>query len=87
MFEQHEKNLELLEQCLDKLHAVDDMGARSTLWKFYANCRREWNEMDNEMVVCRRFKRVTPKYTEIEAKFHGCVNEFEQWLTMAALMY
>jgi hypothetical protein len=87
MFKQHEDHWQLLEQCLDKLHAVDDIRARNTLWKFYNNCRKVWTEMDKEFVVCRRHNRITPKYTELEAKLRECVSEFDQWITMAALIY
>lgn len=87
MFKQHDDNRQLLEQCLDKLHAVEDLRARNTLWKFYTNCRRIWAEMDNEFVVCRRHNRLTLKYTELEVKFRECVGEFDQWITMAALIY
>jgi hypothetical protein len=43
--------------------------------------------LDIEMVECRRLKRVTPKYTDLERNLNECVTVFEQWSIMAALTY
>jgi hypothetical protein len=73
----------LLKMCSD----TADMRARSTLFKFYKNCRDIYTEMDKEMVNCRRVGRVTLKYTELQAKYKEAITTFEQWTVMATLMF
>ena len=84
---QHQANRDRLDECLTTLQETRDMRAKSSLRKFYENCRRTWVELDNEMVECRRRQRVTHKYTELQAQFDECVKHFEQWIIMAKLMY
>lgn len=76
-----------LDECLTALQNTADIRAKSALWKFYNNCRTIWIELDKEMVECRRRKRLTQKYTELESKFNECVYNFEQWTTFAKLLY
>jgi hypothetical protein len=87
MQQQHEAHIARLEQLLASVAQTKDLRARSTLHKFYKNCREIYTEMDKEMVHCRRRDKLTQKYTEIEARFTEAVNTFEQWTVMAALMY
>ena len=87
MEQRHKANHDRLDQCLVVIQKSEDMRAKSALWKMYTNVRKTWVEMDQEMVLCRRSKRVTPKYTELESKLTAYIAEFEQWLTMAALIY
>jgi hypothetical protein len=88
MQQQHQANKDRLDQCaMSMLKVVQDMQAKGILWKFYENCRRIWAEMDKEMVECRRRRRVTHKYTELQIQFDECVKHFEQWIIMAKLMY
>ena len=84
---QHRANRDRLDECLIALQNTADMRAKTTLWKFYENCRRTWVALDTEMVQCRRRQRVTHKYTELQAQFDEYVKHFEQWVIMAKLMY
>jgi hypothetical protein len=87
MQQQHEAHIARLEQLLASVSHAKDIRARSTLYKFYKNCREIYTEMDKEMVHCRRRNKLTQKYTELEVEFTEAVNTFEQWAVMAALMY
>lgn len=87
MQDQHKAHSDRLEELLKSFTPANDIRVRSTLFKFYKNCREIYTKMDQEMVNCRRRGRVTQKYTELEAKFVDAVNTFEQWTVMAALMY
>ena len=87
MHEQHQKHRDELDVCLTALQQTNNMVAKSTMWKFYNNLRITWVELDREMVECRRLKRVTPKYTDLEAKYAEHYKNFEQWHVMASLMY
>jgi hypothetical protein len=87
MEQHHKSNHDRLDQCLNAVNKTSDIRARSALWKMYTNVRKTWVEMDQEMVQCRRAKRLTPKYKELESKLTTYIAEFEQWLTMAALLY
>jgi uncharacterized coiled-coil DUF342 family protein len=87
MQQQHEAHIARLEQLLSSVSHTKDIRARSTLHKFYKNCREIYTKMDKEMVHCRRRNKLTQKYTELEVEFTEAVNTFEQWAVMAALMY
>ena len=87
MQENHQALKDRLDQCLVLLQNTTDMRAKSSLWKFYNNIRITWVELDKEMVECRRRKKVTQKYTSLEAQFNEYVNHFEQWATMAMLKF
>lgn len=87
MQEIHQAHRDKLDQCLVLLQNTTDMRAKSTLWKLYNTLRITWVELDKEMVECRRRKKVTQKYTFLEAQFNEYVNHFEQWHIMAALQF
>jgi hypothetical protein len=87
MQENHQAIRDKLDKCLVALQNTDGMLAKSTLWKFYENCRKLWVELDKEMIECRCRNRITQKYVELESKFNECVNNFEQWTTFAKLLY
>ena len=67
--------------------STKDMRARSDLYKMYQNCKKIYIELDKETVECRRLKRNTLRYTELEQKLNESTQEFEQWITYAALLY
>jgi len=69
------------------ISAVNDMRARSQLYKMYTNCRKIHTEMSQELVECRRRKKLTQKYTELETNLNLSISEFEQWTTFANLLY
>ena len=87
MQEKHQELHDRLDACLTAMQNIKDIRARSTMFKFYKNCRITWVFLDREMVNCRRQKRVTLKYTELEREFLEHIHTFEQWLLMATLMY
>ena len=82
----HAQNYQKAENCMDQWRELGIV-SRSQLWKFVQNVNNAWAEMDKEFVACRRFGRITTKYTELESKFLDCVTVYEQWLVMAALMH
>lgn len=67
--------------------STKDIRARSDLYKMYQNCKKIYTELDQESVECRRMKRTTLRYTELEQKLNESITEFEQWITYAALLY
>ena len=88
MQEAHHQQLHArLDACLRAMQSIKDTRAKSTMYRFYKNCRIVWVFLDEEMVNCRRQRRVTLKYTELEAEFLEHVHNFEQWQIMSALMY
>lgn len=82
--EEHGKTLARL---LAVVSSTKDIRARSDLFKMYHNCKDIYTEMSRESVECRRLKRNTLRYTELEQKFNESITEFEQWITYAALLY
>ena len=87
MDENHKALHDKLDECLTLIHNTKDMRARSTMFKFYKNCRITWVFLDKEFVECRRLRRVTPKYTDLVKDFEEHVHNFHQWQVMAMLMY
>ena len=61
--------------------------ARRDLDTIYRNCRRTCDELSKESVECRRTKRVTQKYTEIEARLQEQIHAYEQWIFFAKLRF
>lgn len=86
MLEIHQQNQDKLSECLGML-AQFDIRAKSSLWKFYNNCRITWTEMDKEMVNCRRVSKLSPTYLKLQSEFEDRINTYKQWVTMAALSY
>lgn len=76
-----------IEELFKIVQSTADMRAKSQLYKFYINCRYAQVALDRESVECRRLKRVTPKYTELENKLKDCIHTFDQWVVMAALQF
>ena len=76
-----------LEELLLLVRTTKDMRARSQLFKMYANCKAVHTEMSKELVECRRYQKVTHKYTELEQKLQENITNFEQWAMFAALLY
>jgi hypothetical protein len=80
----HRDELDVLLTCLQN---TSDIRAKSALWKFYNNTRLIWVELDKEMIQCRRRGKLTQKYTELEVRYAENIKNFEQWITMATLIY
>ena len=62
-----------LASLLTVVNQTTDMRARSELYKLYTNCRKKFDELSKESVECRRMKKVTVKYTEIENQLQECI--------------
>ena len=77
----------VLQGFFKQVQGTDDIRARSELFKLWKNCVNIRTEMDKEMVQCRRYQRVTPKYTELEAQLNEAIQNFEHWVTYARLLY
>lgn len=87
MHEKHQALQAKLDSCLAQIKSIETIKPRSTMFKFYTNCRHAWDLLDREFVECRRRGRVTQKYTELERDFLEQIRSFEQWDIMAKLMY
>ena len=77
----------ILNDFFKQVQNTQDMRARSQLFKLWKNCVNIRTEMDKELVNCRRYQRVTPKYTELESSLKESIQNFEQWVTFARLLY
>lgn len=86
MNEQHQQNREKLQRCFTQLQ---DMGivSKSKMFKFYKTVSSAFSELDKEFVNCRRTRKITTKYTELEKKLDECVTVFEHYAVLAALTY
>lgn len=82
----HAQNKQNTDNCFAQLQAMD-MIPKSKMWKFYRNVSKAWVLLDSEFVNCRRNKKLSAKYTELEQNLAECITVFEQWSIMAALMY
>lgn len=82
----HAQNQQKTENCFKQLQTMGIV-PKSKMFKFYKNVSKAWSDLDNEFVNCRRTKKITPKYTDLEKLLHECVETFEQWSVMVALMY
>jgi hypothetical protein len=58
----------------------------NNLTKMWANCARLWNKLDNEFVQCRRYQKITPKYTEIAENLDKDLVVLEQHLIFGSLL-
>ena len=76
-----------LQDFFKQVQATGDMRARSQLFKMWKNCVNLRTEMDKEMVECRRRKKVTQKYKDLEAELQERIANFEQWITFSKLLY
>lgn len=82
----HLKNHAKLDECLMALQRIDDIVRKSQMWTFYNTTRRCWSAMDKEFIECRKYKKITLKYSELESDFNECIQEFHRWSLMAILM-
>jgi hypothetical protein len=65
---------------------VDTKGHKD-LYKIWKNCVSLFNEMDKELVNCRRFGRPSAKYLELESKLSASIDQFDQLVTFSKLLY
>lgn len=82
----HTQNKQNVDNCFNQLTALGIV-TKSKMWKFYRNVSKAWVLLDQEFVECRRVRRITPKYHDLQQNLNECIKVFEQWCVMAALMY
>ena len=58
---------------------------RQDLQKMWRQARGRWNELDIELITCRRQNTRTPRYQEIEKDIIERVDTIEKYLTFALL--
>ena len=74
-------------EMLKLVQETRDIRARSDLYKMYRACSQIHNEMSKESVNCKRYQKVTQKYTDLEHDFWEAASTFDQWVTFAKLLY
>ena len=58
---------------------------RRDLQRMWRVARGKWNELDQELITCRRQNRCTPKYREIEADIEERLETIEKYITFGLL--
>lgn len=59
---------------------------RQDLHHMWRHAKNVWNLMDQEMIHCRRVKKPTVKYQELEQQLIEFMETIEQYLTFATLL-
>ena len=59
---------------------------REDMRKLWRPARNIWDQMDQELVTCRRINKATPKYQGLEKTLTECLENMEQLITFAALL-
>ena len=77
--EELHRRLEEARRVVFRLHDSD-------LRRMWDNCARLWNNLDGEFVQCRRYQKVTPKYTEIAENLDKSLVVLEQQLVFGSLL-
>jgi hypothetical protein len=58
---------------------------RQDLQKMWRQARGRWNELDIELITCRRQNKRTPRYQEIEKDLLERMDTIEKYLIFALL--
>jgi hypothetical protein len=58
---------------------------RADLQRMWRVARSQWNELDIELINCRRQNRCTPKYRDIETDLLERMETIEQYITFGLL--
>ena len=58
---------------------------RQDLQRMWRQARGKWNELDIELITCRRQNKRTPRYQEIEKDLLERVDTIEKYLIFALL--
>jgi hypothetical protein len=61
-------------------------GMREDMRRLWRPARALWDELDKELVECRRLNKPTIRYREIEQDLHARLDIMEQYLTFATLL-
>lgn len=73
--------------CADQIRLINDRQARRDLLRMLGAVDSALNQLDSESVECRRLKRTTSRYDELEQKAQLLVENLEQHLTFARLRF
>lgn len=73
--------------CADQIKLINDRQARRDLLRMLGAVDSALNHLDSESVECRRLKRTTARYNELEQKAQLLVENLEQHLTFARLRF
>jgi hypothetical protein len=61
-------------------------GMREDMRRLWRPARALWDEMDKELVECRRYNKPTARYQEIEQDLRNRLDIMEQYITFATLL-
>jgi hypothetical protein len=59
---------------------------REDMRRLWRPARALWDELDKELVVCRKHNKPTARYKEIEQDLQNRLDLMEQYLTFATLL-
>ena len=60
-------------------------GQREDLRRMWRACRNLWDQLDIELINCKRVHKVTPKYTELETELDQCLLTLEGYISWGHL--
>jgi len=60
-------------------------GQRTDLQRMWRVARGRWNELDIELIACRRQNRRTPRYQDIETDLLERMETIEKYITFGLL--
>ena len=61
-------------------------GMREDMRRLWRPARALWDELDRELVECRRLNKPTARYSDIEQDLHNRLDIMEQYITFATLL-
>jgi hypothetical protein len=61
-------------------------GMREDMRRLWRPARALWDELDKELVECRRLNKPTVRYREIEQDLQNRLDLMEQYITFATLL-
>jgi hypothetical protein len=61
-------------------------GMREDMRRLWRPARAIWNELDKELVECRRLHKPTVRYRELEQDLETRLDIMEQYITFATLL-
>ena len=61
-------------------------GMREDMRRLWRPARAQWDELDKELVECRRLNKLTVRYREIEQDLLARLDLMEQYITFATLL-
>jgi len=73
--------------CADQIRFINDRQARRDLLRMMGAVDSALNRLDSESVECRRLRRNTARYAELEKQAAELIVNLEQHLTFARLRF